>query len=97
MFSRSKLLLDKLGNPQNTHKTIHVAGTSGKGTVCYMVDAILRAHNKQTGLLVSTHVYDIRERVQINNQYTPEKKYIEAANTVIRHARKMANAGDATS
>lgn len=97
MLARSKLLLERLGNPQNTHKTIHVAGTSGKGTVCYMIDAILRAHNKQTSLLVSPHVYDIRERVQINNQYAPEKKYIDAANLVIRQAKEMSNSGDAPS
>ncbi len=97
MFERSKRLLAQLGNPQNAHKTIHVAGTSGKGTVCYMIDAILRAHNQKTGLLVSPHVYDIRERVQINNQYAPEKSYIKAAHTVITHAREMAQYGDAPS
>lgn len=97
MFARSKRLLGMLGNPQNTHKAIHAAGTSGKGTVCYMIDAILRAHNKRTALLVSPHVYDIRERIQINHQYAPEKQYIKAANLVISCAREMAREGDAPS
>lgn len=97
MFSRSKRLLGMLGNPQDTHKAIHVAGTSGKGTVCYMIDAILRAHNKRTALIVSPHVYDIRERIQINHQYAPEKQYIKAANLVISCAREMAQAGNAPS
>lgn len=97
MFARSKRLLTQLGNPQNVHKAIHVAGTSGKGTVCYMIDAILRGHNKQTALLVSPHVYDIRERIQINNQYAPEKRYIQIANQVITHAKNMGNLGDAPS
>jgi len=94
-FQRSKRLLSMLGNPQNTHKTIHVAGTSGKGTVCYMIDAILRAHNKTTGLLVSPHVYDIRERVQINNQYAPEKSYIKECNEVIEKVIEMSRKNDA--
>lgn len=97
MLARSKRLLAQLNNPQNAHRTIHVAGTSGKGTVSYMIDAILRAHNKNSGLLVSPHVYDIRERVQINNQYAPEKRYVEVANLVISHARDMASLGDAPS
>ena len=91
MLIRCKLLLEKLGNPQNTHKTIHVAGSSGKGTVCYMIDAILRAHDKRTALMVSPHVYDIRERIQINNQYAPEKHFIKAANEVISIVNEMAN------
>ncbi len=97
MFSRSKLLLDELGNPQNTHKVIHVAGTSGKGTVCYMIDAILRAHDMRTALMVSPHVYDIRERIQVNGQYAPEKHFIKVASQVIQIVNEMASEGNAPS
>lgn len=82
-FERSKMLLEKLGNPQNTHKVIHVAGTSGKGSVCYLIDSILRAHGKQTGLMVSPHVYDIRERIQINGQLISEKRFLQLTNRML--------------
>lgn len=76
-------LMAALDNPQNIHPTIHVAGTSGKGTVCYLIDALLRAHTKRTGMTQSPHVYDIRERVQINGQLISEKKFVAALNTVL--------------
>lgn len=76
-------LMETLGNPQNKHSAVHVAGTSGKGTVCYLVDALLRAHSKTTGLTQSPHVYDIRERIQINGQLISEKKFISSLNAVL--------------
>jgi len=82
-FERSKVLLEKLGSPQNTHTVIHVAGTSGKGTVCYLIDAMLRAHGKRTGLMVSPHVYDIRERIQLNGQLISEKKFLQLTNEML--------------
>lgn len=88
-FENSKRFLQKLGNPQNTHSTIHVAGTSGKGTVCYMIDAILRAHNKRSALLVSPHVYEIRERIQINGQFIPERHFISQVNEILDQLRSL--------
>lgn len=82
-FERSKQILAALGNPQNSHKTVHVAGTSGKGSVCYLIDAMLRAHGKKTGLMLSPHVYDIRERIQINGQLVSEKKFYQFANLLL--------------
>ncbi len=62
---------------------IHVAGTSGKGTICYFIDAMLRAHGKRSGLLVSPHVYDLRERIQINGQFVPEKNFLLHLNQLL--------------
>lgn len=80
MFDQSKKILAAFNNPQNKHQAIHIAGTSGKGTVAYYTDAILRAHDKHTGLLVSPHVYDIRERIQIDGQFISEKVFLEKLN-----------------
>lgn len=75
--------MQTFGDPQNAHKVVHVAGTSGKGTVCYLIDAVLRAHTQKTGMLQSPHVYDIRERIQINGQLVSERKFLSALNTVL--------------
>lgn len=75
--------MELFGNPQNYHPTIHVAGTSGKGTICYLVDAILRTHSKRTGMTQSPHVYDIRERIQVNGQLISERQFLRALNKVL--------------
>lgn len=72
-----------LGNPEKATPTVHVAGTSGKGTICYLIDGVLRAHSKTTGLTLSPHVYDIRERIQINGQLISEKSFMKSLNTVL--------------
>lgn len=63
-----KRLLKRLGNPQEKFKAVHVAGTNGKGSVCHLCAEVLQAAGHRTGLFVSPHVTDIRERVRINGQ-----------------------------
>ena len=77
-------IMRSLGDPQNRHSAVHVAGTSGKGTICYLVDAILRAHTKRTGMIQSPHVYDIRERIQTNGQLISERLFVRALNQVLQ-------------
>ncbi len=55
-----------LDNPQNTFKTIHVAGTNGKGSVSHMLAAILQTAGYKTGLYTSPHLIDFRERIKVN-------------------------------
>ncbi len=62
-------LLEQAGNPQQRVKNvILVAGTKGKGSVCYMLEAALRGCGLSTGLFVSPHVLDIRERIQLGGK-----------------------------
>ncbi len=62
-------LCDALGNPQNDLKCFHIAGTNGKGSVSHMLAAVLQAHGYKTGLYVSPHYKDFRERIKINGEY----------------------------
>ncbi|MGX4763580.1 bifunctional folylpolyglutamate synthase/dihydrofolate synthase [Holzapfeliella sp. JNUCC 72] len=63
-----KLVLDKLDNPQNKVKTIHVTGTNGKGSTCYYLSHLLTASSQKVGLFVSPFIIQFNERIQINNQ-----------------------------
>jgi len=56
------------GNPQETLRFIHVAGTNGKGSTCAMLEGIYRAAGLRTGLFTSPHLVSFRERIQINRQ-----------------------------
>ena len=72
-----KELLDFLGNPQNSFKTVHVAGTNGKGTVSHTLASIFQECGYKTGLYTSPHLLDFRERIRINGQMIPEQNVID--------------------
>ncbi|MBC9797157.1 bifunctional folylpolyglutamate synthase/dihydrofolate synthase [Sinomicrobium weinanense] len=55
-----------LGNPENRIRTVHVAGTNGKGSVSHMLASILQEAGYKTGLYTSPHLKDFRERIKIN-------------------------------
>ena len=61
-----KLLCDALGNPQNKFKSIHIAGTNGKGSTSHMLAAILQEAGYKTGLYTSPHLVNFGERIKIN-------------------------------
>ncbi|MUP46589.1 bifunctional folylpolyglutamate synthase/dihydrofolate synthase [Gramella sp. BOM4] len=66
-----------LGNPEKKFKSIHVAGTNGKGSVSHMLAAIFQSAGYKTGLYTSPHLKDFRERIRINGQMISEKSVIE--------------------
>ena len=70
-------LLDFLGNPQNKFKTVHVAGTNGKGTVSHTLASIFQECGYKTGLYTSPHLLDFRERIRVNGQMIPEQDVID--------------------
>ena len=61
-------LCNLLGNPQERFKTIHVAGTNGKGSVSHMLASILQTAGYRTGLYTSPHLKDFRERIRVNGK-----------------------------
>lgn len=64
-LDRVKSALEKFGNPQNDLKFIHVAGTNGKGSVCTILDSILREAGYKTGLYTSPHIWEYTERIRV--------------------------------
>ena len=81
-LDRIAALLDKLGNPQNSLKFIHVAGTNGKGSVCMMTAEILQRAGYKTGLFTSPVISDYREQFRINGEMIPEEDFIRLTQVV---------------
>ena len=65
-----------LGNPHNNFKTLHVAGTNGKGSTSHMLASILQEAGYKVGLYTSPHLIDFRERIKINGKEIPENEVV---------------------
>ena len=70
-------LLRQCGNPQRGLRTIHIAGTNGKGSTAAMVQAILRGNGLKVGLYTSPHLIRFNERIRINGVPISDKSIIE--------------------
>ena len=64
-------LCEELGNPQHKFKSVHVAGTNGKGSTSHMLAAILQSAGYKTGLYTSPHLKEFTERIRINGEEVP--------------------------
>ncbi len=71
------ILCEALDNPHKKFKSVHVAGTNGKGSVSHMLAAILQTAGYKTGLYTSPHLHDFRERIKINGQMITEEYVID--------------------
>lgn len=67
-LDNTKCLLRALGNPERNLRVFHIAGTNGKGSVCAMLDAMLRAAGYRTGLYTSPHLIEFGERIRVNGE-----------------------------
>lgn len=70
-------LSELFGNPQNDYKTIHVAGTNGKGSTSHLLAAILQKSGYKVGLFTSPHLIDFRERIRVNGKMIEENEVID--------------------
>ena len=73
----TRALLQALGNPQDRFRSVHVAGTNGKGSVCARIASVLRAAGVRTGLYTSPHLVDFRERIRVNGQWADQARLAE--------------------
>ena len=69
-------LADHLNNPQNKFKSIHVAGTNGKGSTSHMIASILQEAGYKVGLYTSPHLKDFRERIKVNGNMIGKNEVI---------------------
>ena len=76
-LKRIKALAEALGNPQNAYRTIHVAGTNGKGSVCAMIAEMLKAQGLKVGLFTSPHLESYCERIRVDGVNIPEDDFAE--------------------
>jgi dihydrofolate synthase / folylpolyglutamate synthase len=78
-LGRIRELLENLGNPQDRYRSVHVAGTNGKGSVCAMTASIMQASGLCTGLYTSPHLVDFRERIMIDGEMISEADVVDLA------------------
>jgi dihydrofolate synthase/folylpolyglutamate synthase len=73
-------LCKRLNNPEHKFKSIHIAGTNGKGSTSHMLASILQAAGLKVGLYTSPHLKDFRERIKINGQPIPQQYIVDFIN-----------------
>lgn len=76
-LSNTLALMEALEHPEQAFKSIHVAGTNGKGSSSHMLAAIFQKAGYKTGLYTSPHLVDFRERIRINGEMIPEASVVD--------------------
>lgn len=87
-------LLDQLGNPQLSFKSVIVAGTNGKGSVAAMIDSIARAARHRTALYTSPHLVRIQERIRFNGAEITEGDFARLASIVREASERLVSSGE---
>jgi dihydrofolate synthase/folylpolyglutamate synthase len=81
-LERIQTVLAALGDPQRALRSVHIAGTNGKGSTCAMIEAALRNSGVRTGLFISPHLVEPTERIQINGVPVSTEQFQQAFNAV---------------
>ena len=90
-LNRMNRLLDKLGNPHEKIRTVHIAGTKGKGSTATMLAQMLEACGHRAGLYTSPHIRELRERIRINNDMIKQIALTRLICMIEPHLEKMAD------
>ncbi len=88
-LARMSRLLAGLGNPHRELKSVHIAGTKGKGSTAAMLSAMLSNCGLKVGLYTSPHLLDVRERIQINGQMIPEPEMTRLMSRIAPVVRRL--------
>lgn len=76
-LTNTHLLMDFLQHPENKFKSIHIAGTNGKGSTSSLLASVLQEAGYKVGLYTSPHLKDFRERIRINGEMIPEEFVVD--------------------
>lgn len=88
-IERMRSFSEALDSPEKNFKSIHVAGTNGKGSVCAMLEAVYRDNGYKTGLFTSPHLIRLNERIQVNRCPIEDARLIEYTRTLKLIADKL--------
>ncbi len=88
LFKFSQVLKNR-GNPQYRYRTIHIAGSKGKGSTAVICESILRAAGYKTGLYTSPHLIDIRERIKLDGKPILRRDFVRKLSELIDYAREI--------
>jgi dihydrofolate synthase/folylpolyglutamate synthase len=88
-LERTKQLCKFAGNPQKKFKSIHVAGTNGKGSTCAFLASILMESDYKTGLYTSPHLIDFNERIQIGGKLISDEEIVDIAEFLMPEAERI--------
>jgi dihydrofolate synthase/folylpolyglutamate synthase len=84
-LDRVNHLLDRLGRPDRAYRSIHIAGTKGKGSTAAMIESCLRAAGYRTGFYTSPHLHTFRERMRLNNEYISREEFAQLVDELEPH------------
>ncbi len=86
---RFSALLDRLGNPQERLRVVHIAGTKGKGSTSALAASVLHAAGYRVGMYLSPYVYDVRERIQINSVMISRADFARWVSEIVPHIEAL--------
>src|SRR3972149_6128369 len=93
-LKRIERLLARLGDPQNAAKSVHIAGTKGKGSTSAMIASILKSAGYKVGLYTSPHLLSYTERIQYDGKPISENDWAELTETIKPHVEAENRIGD---
>ncbi len=88
-LDRMRRLVGALGHPERAFRSLHIAGTKGKGSAAIMAEAILRAAGHRTGLYTSPHLVDMLERIQVGGRNVSRRDFVWAMNRMEPALRRL--------
>ena len=91
---RIERLLARMSNPQNAAKSVHIAGTKGKGSTAAMLASILKQSGYRTGLYTSPHLLNIRERIQVDGRQITEDEFARLTEMMKPEVEAVNTSGD---
>lgn len=92
-LTHTNRFLEKLGNPQQGRKILHVAGTNGKGSVCIYLEHLLQSEERTVGTFISPHLIVMNERIRINGKMVDDTAFFKVFDDVMAAVAELEKEG----